>query len=263
MKKLLIGCGVVVLLMIVLLTGFAIFAGIKVQRYAGEIEAGAKAIAAVETKYAFAPPASGAIDNARLLAALRVRENLWQAVLANPIVKKIADAEKAGVQPDLSASDVLGMAGEVPRIMERAAQEFDAARMSPKEYAWIVNRAYVTIYEEASNGDAEFVAVEEAIVKNLDTLNNAMKGNPQNQVRYRSVLAMLADPKTPNHPDNAKVLRPNLKAFVDVPIYFLELMLLQQGDLNIAIGGVPVAPAAPETPETPEMSEEELAPTGS
>lgn len=226
MKKLLIGCGVVVLLMIVLVTGFAIFAGLKVQRYATEIEAGAKAIAAVDTKYAFAAPASGAIDSARLLEALRVRETLWKTVLANPTVQKITDAQKAGQQPELTASDVFGMAGEVPRLMERAAQELDAARMSPKEYIWIVNRVYVTVYEQASQGDAEFVAAEEAIVKNLDSLNNAMKGNPQNQVRYRSVLAMLDDPKTPNHPDNVKAVRPNLKAFVDVPIYFLELMLL-------------------------------------
>lgn len=205
MKKVLIGCGIVVLLFIAIAVGVATYAGVKLAKLGNSMEAAGASVVQLNKDFAFQIPDAGAtMDSARFQAYLDLRDRLVARARQIPLVAKIASIQPGVPPPDIAMGDIFGTIGEIPKLVQFYADELRAAGMSTDEYAWMSMETLKAIHTAAENGDAEYALVWQKIEEAADAaetaINNSNNRDPNVQAAmqvFRSELKSAMESTAP------------------------------------------------------------------
>ena len=181
MKKVLIGCGVVLLVCLLICTGITVFGVVTVQNTVQKYETAGKKIDALNKSYPFTPDATGTLTPEQLDRFFQVRTFLTSDLQNDPLIKKFIDAANKGTQPNVGPLELLSFAANYPpALMERAAAEMDRLKISPAEYAHTARMIYATIEQGKATGQLPMADLYAKIEAAVDQINNELMKNPGN-----------------------------------------------------------------------------------
>ena len=171
MKKLLIGCAVVVLLLVTLLVGSAVYVYLKVNRVKKDLEETKLAMVELNKQHPFTVPKEEDVEAARLNDFFAIRGRLMEMLLADPVVTKLFGEKK----PRLGLMDAMHLGVNLPRALAKEfTGQLDAKKMSPDEYSYLVRFVYTTIHEGKMEGDPEMSRIYTEIDETLTQFNMQM-----------------------------------------------------------------------------------------
>jgi len=162
MKKILIGCGIVALVVFLVCGGIVGFFSYRVVQLMGDFERAAASIASVERNHPFTEPPEGTrlSDNtARFDTFLQVREDVGTHVRQIPLIAQMIDADQEQPAIDPTPMEFFRMIGQIPKAMEDIAQTMDDQQMSFSEYGWYVTGILAAIREGAALGDNDLATL--------------------------------------------------------------------------------------------------------
>jgi len=196
-KKFLIGCGVVV----VLIVGVAVIGGVFVFRQFKGVGERFKNLAvqveAIDRQFPFTPPADRLLKEDRLV--------VWLGVLK----QHRQDGDQFG-KPDPRQGGfkmAQAMMTAFPRLGEQLTQHLKAVAMSMEEYRWILGQVVGTLH----SGDAQ----ADASLKPMVSVIESQAVTPQGDRRMDNQLAMLAAPVTSQQiTHNVQLLKKHEKEFL-------------------------------------------------
>lgn len=170
MKKILFGCGALLVLLILLIgVGFMVIRKTFRQVRAGMEEAQSQ-LAATDRDYAFKAPADGKLDEARLTVWIKVREAL----------KAGDQARFASLSQGSSISArIRGFTELMPDTMKELATALRENKMSVKEYAWTSEQVSGALKSRAAEKDPKLADLA-AMVEEPDpalTTSGQQRGN--------------------------------------------------------------------------------------
>ncbi len=159
MKKVLIGCGIMLLLMVVAVVGIGIFGVRKISQYGDSLAQAQESLTALEQDFAFDIPAEDvSMDPDRFHSYLATRQALVDRTRQVRLVDLLTTAEEGQQPPAISVGDVFNLVGEIPKLMQSYADTLRAAEMSPEEYAWYAMETLKAVRGAAERGDPEYAA---------------------------------------------------------------------------------------------------------
>ncbi len=184
MKKVLIGCGIMVLLMVIAVVGIGIFGVRKIGQFGKSMEQAQISLMTLDQDFAFDIPTGGdGLDADRFQEYLAARRALIERTSQVRLVAKLIALEE-GQQPDVGAGDILNMVGEIPKLMQAYADTLRAAEMSTEEYAWYAIETLKAIRGAADQGDPEYAkawAEVERTAAEIETAFAQQQANPEIQ----------------------------------------------------------------------------------
>lgn len=232
MKKVLIGCGIVVLLFVALLAAVGTYFGVKAAKYGKSMEAAGQSVVQLNKDFAFAAPDAGvSMDPARFNAYLDARARLVAKAREIPLIVKITSSKPGGPPPDIGPGDLLGLVRDIPKLIQSYADELRAAGMSTDEYAWISTETVKAIRTAGEQGDAEYVAVWQKLEKAADeaekAIANSNNRDPNVQAAmkvFKAEMQSISETTAPE--DNVRlVVGAKEKLTEDSTLLIVELMI--------------------------------------
>lgn len=189
MKKFLVGCAVVVVLLVTLLTGAAIFVYIKINHVRKDLEETKVAMTDLNKQHPFTVPQEDDVEAARLNDFFAVRNRMMEMLLADPVVTKLVANDK---NPQLGLMDMMHLLVNLPRTLAKEfTTQLEAKKMSPDEYNYYVRFIYTTIYKGKMDGDPEmsrlYTEIDETLTQFNLQLSQAANGHPP--VAWNNVVA--------------------------------------------------------------------------
>ncbi len=250
MKKFLIGCGVVFLVLIVLTVGVSLFIGIKVKGYVDKTGQSVKAMETLNTAYPFTPAPSATLTTAQLEKYFAIRSDAWAVISKDAGVAEIIKLMKAASQNQQGKQANQGSMGDMikafetgRRLLDEMTKILEQHQMSPKEYQWITSQIYGTLAEgKKLNLELSTNAYDE-IQKAVDT---AMPANQPNTSTFEELMREgLRGFVAGDTPANEEALRPYFDKLIEQRMHGIELILLtfkvdqtgRQGTVNFKIDG--------------------------
>ena len=177
MKKFLIGCGVVTLLVIVLFVGVLVFIGVKAKQTMAAYEQAADKVHQVQVDYPFDPPEDLAMSPDRFEAYLNVRDRTIDRFTQIGVVSEMIAASQEKRKPDVSAGDMIGLISKFPPAIEDIAQILRTDEMSPAEYGYYSHTTLVTIKRAADDGNEEMADLWENLMEMADGIDSELRNN--------------------------------------------------------------------------------------
>ncbi|MCB2155275.1 hypothetical protein KQI84_10330 [bacterium] len=178
MKKFLIGCGVLALLLIVLAVGLAVFVGVKIKGMANAYEQAANEIHQVQEDYPFDAPEDRSMDPDRFEAYLIVRDKTVDRFLQIPAIGEIVAAAQEKRKADLSFGDVVSLAmTKLPPAMSDVALIMREQEMSPIEFNYYSETTLLTIKYAADNGNEEMIDLWENLTEMIYKVDDELRNN--------------------------------------------------------------------------------------
>lgn len=250
MKKFLIGCGVVFLVLIVLTVGVSLFIGIKVKGYVDKTGQSVKAMETLNTSYPFTPPPSATLTTAQLEKYFAIRGDAWALISKDAGVTEIMKLMKAASQNQQGQQANQGSMGDMikafetgRRLLDEMTKILEQHQMSPKEYQWITSQIYGTLAEgKKLNLELSTNAYDE-IQKAVDA---AMPANQPNTSTFEELMREgLRGFVAGDTPANEEALRPYFDKLIEQRMHGIELILLtikvdqagRQGGVNFKVNG--------------------------
>lgn len=251
MKKFLIGCGVVFLVLTVLIVGAGLFVGIKVKNYVAKTEQSVKAMESLNKAYPFTPPPSATLTTGQLDKYFAIRSEAWQIVSEDAGVAEIVNLIKAANANQGGQGGTKGSMGDMVkafetgrRLLEEVTKILERNQMSPSEYQWITTQIYGTIAEgKKLNLELSSNAYDEIQA----AVDKAMPANQPNTSTFEELMREgLRGYVAGDTPANEEVLRPYFEKLIDQKMHAIELILLtikvdqggRKGAVNIKVDGV-------------------------
>lgn len=182
MKKFLIGCGVVALLVIVLFVGVLIFAAMKLKQTMNEYESAASEIHQVQLDFPFEAPADLRMEPERFEGYLRVRNRTIDRFRQIAFVNEIILATQEQRRADVSVGEVFGLAGQLPPAIEDVAVILREEEMSPLEFNYYSETTLVTIKRAADQGDQEMIELWENLANMAKDVEYELRKNQNTQL---------------------------------------------------------------------------------
>lgn len=225
MKKFLKGCGIVVLISVVLLVGGIIFATLKIRSTAKQVTGTITEMQTLNTEHPFTKPAANAMDAARLNDFFTVRTSIMQLLEKDEVIAKL----KGNKNPKLGFSDFTHLALKLPQIIAKEFKaQLEAKNMSPNEYSWFVRTIYSTIYDGKMDGDKELIPLYDTLDENLTQFNlqvQQMKQSGTKPVGWDAVISPPGSIDEATKTANRDLVLAHKEAILDYPqLAFLELM---------------------------------------
>ncbi|MCC6546550.1 hypothetical protein IT570_05220 [Candidatus Sumerlaeota bacterium] len=185
-KKLLKGCGITVLVLVVLLVGAGIFVTMKLKSASKQMREVREEIVELDRKHPFTAPAPGVgvMEAQRLNDFFAVRTAIVRVMEADPVINKL-QGEKS---PSMGFSDLTHLIFKLPHtIANEFKLQLEAKNMSPNEYVWFVRTIYTTIYNGKMEDDRELIPLYDAVDETLTQFNLQIAQMRQNQGAPRPV----------------------------------------------------------------------------
>lgn len=196
MKKILIGCGIVSLLLVTILVGLIIYGALWVKNLGTRVAETRAQIVQLDSRYPYTPAADGRLDPSRVTAYFELREVMVNRILDEPLVKRLVDGQASGQRPDIGFRDLFTLAKDVmPGIARDFRRELDDRQMSPREMADIVRNVYTTLLKGKQANDPLMTEIYDSLNMAIDQVN-AVAQQTNNQQLLVSVEAALADATT-------------------------------------------------------------------
>mgnify|MGYP005848226167 CR=1 FL=1 len=196
MKKVLIGCGIISLIVILAVVGCSAYACHKFNQFTTNIEAAGAQIEALDKEFPFEPPAGGVVSAHRFSQYMEARDGILGSVMGVSIVSELVAASEQNREPNVGMGDVLGIFGAIPKVMGDSAAALRSSQMSPKEFIFHSMVVLQWAKEAHASGDSELVQMWPQFLDALDQVDAQMATNQDPNIRqYRKrpeeMLAML------------------------------------------------------------------------
>ena len=257
MKKVLIGCAVVVVLLVTLLVGSAVFVYLKVNRVKKDLEETKVAMAELNKQHPFTVPQKDDVGAERLNDFFAIRNRMMELLLADQVVAKLVANDK---NPQLGLTDMMHLGVNATRTLATVfTTQIEVKKMSPDEYTYYVRFVYTTIYKGKLDGDPEltrmYTEIDETLTQFNLQMSQAAKGHAP--VGWENVVAedsSLDEEAAKRHQDLVIDHKDEILQYPQLA--FLELFLAKAIEANQQPGVVVMPTPLPEaTPEaTPEAS---------
>lgn len=181
MKKILIGCGCLTVLMISICSGILIYFSIQAQRFVGDMEAAFDGIKELEEKYPFTAPDPPRLASGQLNRYFIAREGLILAIEEHPTYSKFLHAD---APPQLGPMEtVRAMVGAPFFLAKTVTDNLTGQEMSPTEYLWITQTIGATIIQGAEDrNDPNMRSILETANVELGTFNEILESLEQGNV---------------------------------------------------------------------------------
>jgi hypothetical protein len=236
-KKLLIGCGLITLFLIIVVSGLAIYITMKVKDVQHSWKVALEKIDVLEDKYPFALPDEGAIDLEKFEEYLVIRNSISTEFSANPTINKLTNSS-AKVE-DIGFFEIAGLATSfAPTIIEEFADLLDDSQMPPSEYAFYVRVAYSTVSEGSTSGDKDMDEIYEFLDNGIDEINSRLAKLDQGelQIPFSATILSFEDGKNHVSKETTSTLTDHQDEFMEWPgMCFVELMVageIKPGEKN-------------------------------
>jgi len=234
MKKILIGCGIVSLVLFLGLVALGVFGFVQAKRVFGNWENSRAQLETLETKHPYTPPADETFKEERLADYFEVRDALLAHAQANPTVSKLLNTPP-GQAPNVGAVEMLGLVtGFVPDMLNKLTAELDQRQMSFSEFKDNSERIYATIRAGYENNDGGMKTIYESLDNAIAQFNLHLANNNQgtNQLNFNQATSdALSRHEIPEI--NYEMLNEyRLKLTEDPLMTFIELMAIQQIDMR-------------------------------
>lgn len=233
MKKLLIGCGIFVMVAIVAVCGCTMFVGYKVRSFGDSIALAAQDMTTLERDFPFTAPAAGAdADPDRFEAYIEARRAILDRTMEISLVAKIMEA-KDGQPPKVGPADIFGVLGSIPGLLGDSAKTLRAQRMAPSEFAWHAGMVLRAIRDGSEQGDPQMAEVWKGLVGRMDEIQAVIDQHnktqpPNNQIAVdlkKSVSDMAGKPVSEA---NVRLVREHLDKLAQNPERFLLEIVLSE-----------------------------------
>lgn len=158
MKKLLIGCGITVLVVGVLFIGCGAYFAYQFQKFFGPIKDVHERYAQTNTAYRFAAPSDGQMEPDRFARYMAVRSPLMESEAAGIVnlatgLRALVDSPEDMTMGKLFRS--FGMMRDAyVRVGGAHVDLLDEQQMALDEFLWYAATVHATLAEGAENGDA-------------------------------------------------------------------------------------------------------------
>ncbi|MGD2153336.1 MAG: hypothetical protein PVG79_08700 [Gemmatimonadales bacterium] len=171
--KVLIGCGVALLVVIVAAAIFLFFAGRFVSEQIGGFAAHGEAtekFEALAEQYPFAPPADGVVSEEQAWTFFSVTDEVWAEIAEyaeelNQLIEEAEASEKTGEEPGFGeVISGLRSVGKLLRARLVLAESLERHRLSNTEYVW-TGRQLMEAYETLTDPKAETEGVPSANIE--------------------------------------------------------------------------------------------------
>jgi hypothetical protein len=233
MKKLLIGCGVVMLVCVLFCVGTGLWGFMSFRRTVKGYEQAVAKLDAVSRRHPYQRPTDNLLTPERMERFLGLREFVIAQVQNEPVVKKLLEADAKRTRPSIGTWEMISFIMKAPpRVMTGLAEELDRKNMSPEEYLDTGRLIFVTIGRGHRDGNL-------AMTKYYDELNQTVTdGNKQ---------LTAGGPQTAQHTVNLDQILLDLDGLDDVPaenytvleayrsrlmefpqLFFIEFVILNQ-----------------------------------
>ncbi|MEQ8818672.1 MAG: hypothetical protein RLY93_00360 [Sumerlaeia bacterium] len=238
MKKVLIGCGIFVLLAAILFVGAIAFVGIKINSWTKGIEAAGQEIQTLNTDYPFVEPSEAqSLDPDRFQDYLEIRQTLFDQFMNVKFIREIALAAETGQQPNIGPGDVFTVIGAVPGMMRDFAETMREAEMSPDEYAYIMRNTVEAVDDAADSGDPELGALWDEVSASMEKLIVEMQANNQGQQFDLSTYRQLRDGGAIVPAADVQLVRRHSAQLSENPAMLVIELFLIDAMQNAAAGG--------------------------
>lgn len=242
MKKFLIGCGVLFLIVVVCVVGCVTYAGVKMHRFGKAIQSAQVELEQVERDFPFAEPAPGtAMDADRFDDYLAVRRQAIDRVMEVKLLAAMVQSADTNQPPDVGLGDVFGMLGEIPKLMSSFARILRTQEMSAAEYAWHTRETFKAIGAGERTGDEEFSALWDELMISVNQAQQAINQQTDPNLRNINLQAQVNEAETASVPlGNIDLVRAHLDEFAEGPMMLvIEMVLLEAVRAKGLQGGAP------------------------
>lgn len=255
MKKFLIGCGVVLLLIIALVIGGGIYVAMKVKSFSADVEKQVAQLESLNQAHPFAAPVPPTLDEERLENYFQIRRALIKMTEANPTIQKLMNSQK------VSQMELLKIAFNFTRELVREfAGQLESRDMSPDEYMYYAREVYLTVSKGAEDNDPEMKQIYDKFDDSINSFNLMLvqSNQGQHQVKFDSTLTDLKlQGGSPTSAD-VELLKKYKDDLLDYPqLSFMELFMIRaymeqqsrkqslRGGATAPSGQVPAPASAP------------------
>lgn len=208
MRKLLIGCGALALLLFCLVVGVGIFITVKVKGYTDSLAQVKTAYQATNQAYPFTPPDPPEMDEGRFKKYLAVRAALATTLEGEiDAIHQMEDAMKSdkGFKPGTFFSTMKTMAGLPKRLGTAHIAALEEQGMSVDEYVWHSKIVVGTIVKAGKEGEEVAATLSETYAA---FVNQGGVGavSPDDGEKPASIEAALGVQDVPLLPENLKLI---------------------------------------------------------
>jgi hypothetical protein len=245
MKKLLIGCGVLAILLFCIVVGTGVWLFFKAKRYADELKAIQTSYIATNSAYPFMPPDPAILDARRVGDFLIVRAALLDVINAQmgqlDTLKQTASEQRPDSISFREIKSILTMPLALPKQLGTThVAALEAKRMSLDEYLWHSKMITGTALAAAREGKQLTDTLREAYGRMATAagLPPPPEGKLPDIAPLQSAL-QVAD--VPFHQENLAILEQHAQEISrTTPVLWMELILRNQ-----PLGGTPAMPTEP------------------
>lgn len=182
MKKLLIGCGIAALLVLVVCLGVGIWGARKAHQAFADMEAAFESVAELERKYPFTAPEGYQLTAERLDRYFRARGAMLSKAEEHPFIGPMLTAQDPSTI-NISPMQIAGMMFTIPTFLAETVNEgLDPVSMGPSEYAWTMRAVSATIVQGAARNDPQMTAILDAMEVELPAINEAFQAAGQGTI---------------------------------------------------------------------------------
>lgn len=180
MKKILIGCGCLTVLILTVCIGGFVYFGIQTSRFIGDIEAAFDGLKQLEEDHPFTEPDPPRLTEDALARYFTARTGLISTVEDHPTYSKFLSREAVeGMGPMEAVRAVMGAPTFVASTM---TENLAAQEMSPSEYAWITQTIGATIVQGAEiRNDPTMTTLLNVAKGELDAINDILTNLDQSE----------------------------------------------------------------------------------
>ncbi|MBI1292931.1 hypothetical protein GC173_17100 [bacterium] len=182
MKKVLIGCGIVFLLMVLVCSGVTIWGYLTVQSVGKNYQAAITRVDGVSKKLPYTPSPDGKLTEEQLERYFAMRDFITNDLKSAPLVAKIVEAQDKKTQPNIGMAEILSFAAKYPpELMNRTADEMEKRQMGPQEYYHTGRLIYATIEQGKATGTEVMTEIYDKMETAVDQINSELSKSGQNQ----------------------------------------------------------------------------------
>ncbi|MCC5874671.1 MAG: hypothetical protein JJU11_00495 [Candidatus Sumerlaeia bacterium] len=178
MKKILIGCGCLTVLILTVCIGGFVYFGIQTTRFIGDIEAAFDGLKQLEEDYPFTEPDPPRLTNDLLDRYFAARSGLITAVEDHPTYSKFLTREGVDAMGPMEA--VRAVMGGPVFVAETMTTNLSAQEMSPSEYIWITQTVGATIIQGSeTRNDPTMTSILDVAKGEVDAVNDILQSLDQ------------------------------------------------------------------------------------
>lgn len=177
LKKLLIGCGVLLILAFILVAGGLVFVGIKMRNWGRSMETMATQIQETNQLYPFQELTTLELDEQRVRDYFAVRQAVIDRARGNRTVTGLINAAEKGERYEPGMREMFYMVTSfLPEMSKAFRQQLDERNMSMNEYEYITRAIYTTIVEGEREGRQDMTNLFVGVHRAVDQVNMQLAG---------------------------------------------------------------------------------------